>query len=167
MTLILISTLTFSLVGCSETSIDPIIENLQLDIIILDRHGNEKYNFDSEADITLVLRATNNLKDTLELGKYYSFCHLPNIIEDFFMVYKATQFNELIPIGRPFDFPVYCIDMYSPVFVPPNSEISVYKARWLDNPNNSPLESGRYFSAFTINIAGKTFYPEVSFTIAE
>ena len=160
----LVGSLIF-LAGCSGTEIDPKVKNLNLILMVLDNNGNERHSFDSEEDITQALKAINTTEDTLELGAFYDFCPLPNANKDFFLIYEITKSNELIAIGRPFQLPIHCIDLYSPVFIPPYGEMYISKARWLDNPGNSSLKHGNYYSSFEIEIEVKIFNPEVRFTI--
>ena len=153
--------------SCGDNDLDPAIKGLELNLMVLDKDGNQSFQFGPEADITLALKAINHSNDTLELSDYYNFCDLANDNEEFFLVYKETQLNDLIPIGRPFETPVSCIKINLPIFIPlpPQSELYIAMARWLDNPNNSPLKQGTYFSAFKIKWGSKTFAPEVRFTI--
>ncbi len=147
---------------CDDTDVDPITKGLEIELVVLDVSGNETYEFISpETDIRLMLKAINNTDKEIDLT-YYNYCSLV-YDENFLKVYKKD--NENISIGRPYPKGVVCAAINYRTVVPPNGFYYLAGGRWLDNPENSRLTPGDYFSEYTINIKGKDFHTYVEFII--
>lgn len=155
----------FFLIGCSDLGINPDFNKLELELITIDRDGNERNVFDSESDFTLVLNSINHSDDTVNLGPYQNFYLYADENSEFFLVYKESLRGNLVPIGRPFKSPLICLMINISIKIYPHSEQYLFSGRWLDNPQNFPLESGNYYAGFTIDLGGNLYKPEVRFSI--
>ncbi len=156
---------TCLLLSCTNSNEESNVNNLNLDIIMLDANGNEKNYFTAEDDIKIALKATNISDEPIELWDTFEFTRLINENEDFFLIYKILQNNERIPIGKPFIVPIEYGGVNSQIIISGKSEQFICIIRWLENPNNTSLESGTYYSGFFIDINGKMFTPEITFTV--
>jgi len=146
--------------------------SLDLKLVTLDENWGEKRVFAEGENIALGLKAINRSSEEVLFSNYYDLCSLSGF-EDFMLVYKwETVFarkKRLVPVGRPFEMPIYCIAINLPVKIPAQSEVLLSAAWWDDNPSNSPLTKGSYYSSFSyemrIDNFHKTFDMKVNFRV--
>lgn len=156
--------LIFLCIGCSTNYVEPAFRDLDLELVTVDINWVKKNTFDRNENIVFAVQATNNSDEIVELGSSWDFCQLPNTNQEYLMVYQRKSLLK-IPIGRPFETPVNCIAINLPIRLSPNSQDFIAGARWLDNPQNTPLEAGTYYSSFSIVIGNKSFNSECSFVV--
>ena len=164
--LMLLAIISFYINGCTSTDAVPDITELKLELVILDGwSGSEKDTFNLEDDITLALKATNHSNDSITLGYYHELSEIMDNNEEFFFVYERIPSGQLLPIGRPYQLPLHWLMVLQPIYILPESEKFLTMARWLNNPDNSRLKAGTYYSRFQIELDNKEFKSEVTFII--
>lgn len=141
------------LLGCNEDDFS--LDQIDVEVLTLE-HEIEKNTFVAGTDVVLALKITNRSSKTFEW--YYDYeCELSKQ-QDFMLVKKEIQTEDpnitSMPVGVPYQFPLNCPTVNLPprAVVLPGEETIVMPYAWSSNPNNTTLQTGKYFSEFTITI---------------
>ena len=126
---------------------------------MLGEDGKEATEFAPGTDIFISLTLINSSEKPFAWEYAYE-CHLFQR-EDFLMVYKRNKggaVGDWIPLGRPYQSPVYCLMMNVPPRQMPPGETGVFKFPWSANPANHPLSAVEYYvvAHVELSVEGET-----------
>lgn len=159
----LIFTMTCIIFACDETAIDPLMEQILIELVTMDDEMNEKAEFNRGANVVLMVKATNS-SDTEIVLSDFSACSVLNDPE-FTEIYTIIN-NQKFLIGRSLqNQPYYCLAIYMPRKIPAGESIYLAGARWKNNPNNTDLPPGKYYSKYVLQLNGREFHTEVEFSV--
>jgi len=163
LTLGLICILLFSLFSCEKTEVNPVVNAIDIDLVVLDEEMQEGKVFKQGENFMLMLKATNNSDQELKLDDFRG-CAVFND-PDFSKIHIELN-NQLYLIGRCLeDLDYICLALYLPRKMSPNESINLVGARWLNNPENANLLPGNYVSKYTLEYNGREFHTYAEFSI--
>ncbi|MEQ9221278.1 MAG: hypothetical protein RLO17_24705 [Cyclobacteriaceae bacterium] len=150
-----------SLFTCSD---EPVPEGLIVEMVVVDHTGEETTELSGESgEFALALKAINHTNEEIEINSFNA-CFLAQGNKEFMKIYR--KINGSIAVGRPFSDEVVCAAIALPPRpVPANEYVYLAKCNWLDNPENSVLPQGEYFTKTTVKINEKYFETYVKFII--
>jgi hypothetical protein len=132
---------------------------LEVKLIALDENGIEGTIFEEGTNILLCIVATNNSKQEVTF-RYPSMCEYYKY-DEFLKVYKWVQFDDsgekhLVPYGKSY-YPHPCPDIDLYITIPPGEKRCLLGGSWNQDPSNSLLTNGRYYSSFSIDLPIECF----------
>ncbi|MCW5911411.1 MAG: hypothetical protein KIT62_10070 [Cyclobacteriaceae bacterium] len=151
--LLLVIPVLSGIFGCQEDNFS--LDEINIEVLTMD---NEivKNTFEEGTDVVLALKIKNQSSKTFEWSYDYE-CELSRQ-QDFMLVKKEVQTEDpnitSVSVGIPYQFPLNCPTVGLPprITISPGEETIVMAYAWSSNPDNTVLQTGQYFSEFTITI---------------
>lgn len=153
--------------GCKkdEDSVVNQLDQLDFNIVTMDNNNTETNVFEVGEDIVLAFKAINNSGKDLELKlkSNYLTCKVFQNEKDFLFVNKKSDnYNvdlSFVPIGKPILNPINCLGINLPYYAQTfkNGETILESAFWNSNPDNKKLDTGKYFTTFSLTLDVEKF----------
>ena len=133
--------------ACGNQDLDG---QIGFELVLIDDNGLGKNQFRQEENVTFILRLINKSGDDFQITND-EICHLLNQ-EEFLLVYNiihntGTEEDDLIPMGKPYKFPVICNLLGGPgtIFTYAQGYHDLFKFSWIsEDTSNVPLNPGYY-----------------------
>jgi hypothetical protein len=139
-------------IQCNKSETYPGLDSIRVVLVVLDASDNEVNEFVfPETDFRLMVKAINESDSEITLENYGPCPFFRD--ENFLAVFNAEN-DELV--GQPLPDAAACATLNYNLSIPAYGYTYIAGSRWLDNPDNSILPLGKYYSNSTINLKGGT-----------